>query len=424
MNDAEDLYEVLGVLQTATPEEIKRAYFQSVRKFRPNEHPEAFQRFNEANLILGDPHRRDQYDQMRRYGQQVQVLIDQANTIRKDEQKAIRFLKHAVLLAPDLNPPRILLAGEFMRVQEYQNAEAELRWLVGHTPKDASLRYQLGRCLLHQERFDEAEAELRQAIEFNPHYHDAFVLLSQIYQGAQQSGKAVAFLEKAIAVDGLENFADFDALLRLLGLYVSEKNPGSVARIGQRIQTVLLDEDEEKIKQAMTYVWERTLEFSRAGDYAAASEILKFAQHPKLTDPALTASIAKLSLVLPLMAEADRIAEDELVCASIKAYLHAHYFEPSKHAAKQRIHIAQSNIQTEITANPRLLLRTIDYLRREYPLVSEDQSEFLRQLYVRAGGGESVPAETVSFTMPVSGDDKTAGENKGFFRRLFRLNGH
>ena len=67
MAQTRDLYEVLGVAQDASPDEIKRAYRKLARTYHPDvsDHPEADHRFKEINLAyetLSDPEKRRRYD--------------------------------------------------------------------------------------------------------------------------------------------------------------------------------------------------------------------------------------------------------------------------------------------------------------------------------------------------------------------------
>ena len=61
---AKDYYAILGVPKTASPEEIKKAF----RKLASEHHPdkggnaEKFKEINEANSVLSDPKKRQQYD--------------------------------------------------------------------------------------------------------------------------------------------------------------------------------------------------------------------------------------------------------------------------------------------------------------------------------------------------------------------------
>lgn len=69
-----NFYEILGLSQNATEDEIKKAYRKLAKEYHPDRHPDdataeaKFKEIGEAYEVLKDEEKRRKYDELRRYG--------------------------------------------------------------------------------------------------------------------------------------------------------------------------------------------------------------------------------------------------------------------------------------------------------------------------------------------------------------------
>ena len=378
---AEDLYRTLGVAPDATPEAVKRAYFRLVRAYRPDVEPEEFQRLQAAYATLGTPHKRRHYDQICRYGAEISKRLDEADALMESEpQRVIRLLKEVLILAPDAHDPRLLLSKANLKIGEYQNAELELKRLINRKPGDAVLHYELAYCLWMQERATEAQHEIDHTLRLDPFFYDALMLMAHIHQVRREPSRATDCLERAIALNGREDYNDFATLLRLLTIYVVENDEANMAKVESRLLATLSPDDKMQIAEGMNKIHDLAADFYKNRNFRGAYQIIQRATHPGLRDVEIIDRITRATQRMARADEASIIAQDNRISGAMQTYICGKYLTPQKEEINEKaIEALMARVLEEAQKNSSPYRLMLEHLRSRYEIIGDgEQNLFFR----------------------------------------------
>jgi len=131
----QEYYEALGVASTATPAEIKKAYYKLAKQWHPDKHTEnrdeatkKFQEIGEAYQVLSDPELREKYDKYGKDGMQDHQFVDASAMFSMlfgggKFEHLIGELKMAFLASKEPSGPD----GALVTDEQLKKEEAELR---------------------------------------------------------------------------------------------------------------------------------------------------------------------------------------------------------------------------------------------------------------------------------------------------------
>lgn len=102
-NRLEDYYRILGTTAKAGPEKIKERYFEKLREFPPETHPEEFQQIRKAYETLKNPDERRKYDILRKFGPKIEKEMNNVmiQVMTGNDKAAHKTLSKIIEMDPD-----------------------------------------------------------------------------------------------------------------------------------------------------------------------------------------------------------------------------------------------------------------------------------------------------------------------------------
>jgi curved DNA-binding protein CbpA len=220
----EDYYAVLGVDETAPPEEIRKAFLRLAKKLHPDRYPNdpekrasaqtEFAKVTRAHEIVSDAQRRAEYDTLRSLSRRAQAA---GNETESAPGNGVQEVNAPVPSAPTLP------------IKEGENIN--IKWANKHLSRAEDL--------FLKKRYQEAETAMKEAIRLvpgEPKYHNK---LAEIYLARGWRTLAMTEVQASLRIDARDGDAKaMEARIRALARTSEMQKPKQKVGILDQIKNL------------------------------------------------------------------------------------------------------------------------------------------------------------------------------------------
>ena len=392
MANKESYYKTLGTTANIGNARIKEKYIEALRKHPPETDPEGFEKVREAYETLKDPEKRKQYDLMRKYGTNLEDLIEKAYeaSISGNLKKAKKLLKRANKISPD--DPHILMGLMTVAIEQEDYKEMdELFERIQHilpeteTKELASIYAVKATFLMEKGLKDLALETLDEAKETFPEESSTFVsLMAKAYIEDGQTEKAWKIVNNAIPTTENETFEDIHFFILLSEMMVQLGKWKDQTKVQSRFRKFLgnlTDEQEKDI--AYDQLYEIYEEFYDEGRYREAEFFIDFLRLLDKQDPELKEMKKDAKYLARIQKEIERLKIDEDIFPLIFLQAFEWFYEDiiPPQQLEMMINSLPADILAEMEEEIEMHAAGILRLRKKYPSIYKHYKEAWDEIF-------------------------------------------
>lgn len=427
-------YEVLGVSQDASREEIEDAFYKDkIKEHPPEQDEEGHKRIREAYDVLSNPGSRAEYDASLRSGGKTEELRTEAERLLNQEdpnvETAIKKLKKAVVLAPETGIIRNKLGDAYLRNGQPRKALEQFDEAIDldqETPE--SYRMNRGHALRELDRHREAERAYRTVWEEDKSFYPAARGLAACLFEQDRVDEAHDVLDKAIWADDKLDFEDFFCYYDKLQLYVAE---GEMDVLREELQTVKGLPETESDRKFAAYMLSQTGQMLAEGKaYSVAKDFIDAAVELDSDNPELRIAQEFVRQNAQVEEEMEKLVEDasihDLVKHAATVFFQQHIGLFDEREAQERFDELNAGIQNLMQVDPdnTEIKKSIRRVRSRYPKVYDLNSEAFETILEMPGATartDDCPhcGESIQFEKSASGK----GQCRNCFNEV-EISGH
>lgn len=372
-------YDVLGITPQATEREIKKAYFQLVRKYPPDDYPDEFMSIRKAYEILSNEKTRREYDAIATMPRGAQQSFNLANKALKEGsiEDAIKLLEHSLRWNPNVLMIRGLLGEAYLRNGNCVKAALILKELIELDPNNAAFVGHYAKACLERNWYRKALEAFKKAISLDPDNISFWLGLASAYSQADDFENARATLLEALDKEQAEEWGKLGILLRLISydIYLEEFEALSL-HLDQLEE--LAEKSEELAKNLGLHLALMANDLHQRGYSMGADKISNRAQLLAPDDSIIYEINKSVTDEAIVLRQLEALEEDPIV-ASEDGDLLYNYLIPANISNQQPQEIAAYDGYTEI-----MILQffsdyknIILYIKHKYPELYKTKSDFL-----------------------------------------------
>jgi len=251
VNYKQNFYTILGISETATSEEIKRSFFKKVKEIGgPEKNPKDYKVIREAYDTLYNPTSRNEYDAMSSFGEEINLLVEQAeDEWSKDDpnfELIVKCLKKAVVLGPQIGRIRNLLGLALNSIENHTDAIKQFEKAIDIHPDNSDYWLNLGYAYKSGKNYDRAKESFQKALRLDKESPSSYIAIAYLYLELKDFAKAHLALDTGIHADGKVDFSDFSLYYHKIQLFFLENKIDQAEVLFRKVESIANEEADKK----------------------------------------------------------------------------------------------------------------------------------------------------------------------------------
>lgn len=219
-------YSTLEVSTNASEIDIKRAYFNLVRRYPPDRYPDDFKKIREAYEILIDEQTRSEYDSIDSMPGVVKLYFNAGKNALDggDNKKAIKLLEKVTATYPDFNVINSLLGDAYLSNENSGKALKIFEKLVFQEPSNAGFAGKLAHAYHERGWHIRAIDKYKSALALDEDNISLWLGLISCYMEADDINLASSTANEAIKVSERNDWDSLEIYIELLQIDIMIMN--------------------------------------------------------------------------------------------------------------------------------------------------------------------------------------------------------